>query len=130
MFQWKTKKILTSFGEFLQNMSHEALNKVNELIPIQFDRTADLIIEIIVMLLDRNTRSVNFTNVTNNNIKNELNNYRFTFDVPTETNIQDKMDDILENKTKPPTPPPLCSAPQLLTTNEIKMEREIINAEI
>ena len=71
--------------EFLHNMSHQAVNKDNDLIFIQFDRTADLIIELIFMLLDRNTRSVNVTNVINNNVKNELNNYQFTFDVPTET---------------------------------------------
>ena len=50
------------------------------------------------MLLDRNTRNVNVTNVINDNIKNELNNYQFTFDVPTETKIQDEMDDILKTK--------------------------------
>ena len=71
--------------EFLHNMSHQALNKDNDLIFIQFDRTVDLIIELIFMLLDRNTRSVNVTNVINNNVKNELNNYQFVFDVPTET---------------------------------------------
>ena len=32
-------------------------------------------------------------------------------------------------KIKPPTPPPPCSPPALLTANEIKTEREIINAE-
>ena len=114
---------------FLHNMSHQALNEDNDLIFIQFDRTAALIIELIFMLLDRNTRSVNVTNVINDNIKNELNNYQFTFDVPTETKIQDETDDILQNKTKPPTPPPPCSPLQLLPTSEIKMERERINAE-
>ena len=38
-------------------------------------------------------------------IKNELNNYQFTFDVLTKTKYQDEMDDILQNKFKPPTPP-------------------------
>ena len=79
-------------------MSHQVLNKDNDLIFIQFDRTADLINELIFMLLDRNTRNVNVTNVINDNIKNELNNYQFTFDVPTETKIQDEMDDILKTK--------------------------------
>ena len=51
--------------------------------------------------------------------KNELNNYQFTFDVPTETKIQDEMDKILQNKIKPPTPPPPYSPPPLLTTNEM-----------
>ena len=76
----------------------EFLNKDNDLIFIEFDRTADLINELIFMLLDRNTRNVNVTNVINDNIKNELNNYQFTFDVPTETKIQDEMDDILKIK--------------------------------
>ena len=79
-------------------MSHQVLNKDNDLIFIQFDRTADLINELIFMLLDRNTRNVNVTNVINDNIKNELNNYQITFDVPTETKIQDEMDDILKTK--------------------------------
>ena len=85
-------------AEFIHNMSHQVLNKDNDLIFIQFDRTADLINELIFMLLDRNTRNVNVTNVINDNIKNELNNYQFTFDVPTETKIQDEMDDILKTK--------------------------------
>ena len=81
-----------ALAEFLHNMSHQVLNKDNDLIFIEFDRTADLINELIFMLLDRNTRNVNV------NIKNELNNYQFTFDVPTETKIQDEMDDILKIK--------------------------------
>ena len=110
-------------------MSHQALNKDNGYIFIQFDRTADLIIELIFLLLDRNTRSVNVTNVINHNIKNELNSYQFRFDVPTKTKIEHEMDDILQNKIKPPTPLPPYSPPKLLTANEINMERERINAE-
>ena len=83
-------------AEFLHNMSHQALNKDNDLTFIQFDRTADLINELIFMLLDGNTRSANVTIVINYNIKNELDNYQFTFDVPIETKIQDEMDDILQ----------------------------------
>ena len=60
-----------ALAEFLHNMSHQALNKDNDLTFIQFDRTADLINELIFMLLDGNTRSVNVTNVINYNIKNE-----------------------------------------------------------
>ena len=115
-----------ALAEFLHNMSHQALNKDNDLTFIQFGRTADLIIELILVLLDRNTRSVNVTNVINDNIKNELNNDRLTFDVPTETKTQDEMNKILQNKIKPPTPPPPYSPP---TANEIKTERERINAE-
>ena len=58
-----------ALAEFLHNMSHQALNKDNDLIFIQFDGTADLIIELIFMLLDRNARSVNITSIIDNNIK-------------------------------------------------------------
>ena len=51
-------------------MPHQALNKDNDdLIFIQFDRTADLITELIFMLLARNTRSVNVTNIINDDKK-------------------------------------------------------------
>ena len=80
-----------TFTKFL-HMSHQTLNKDNDLIFIQFDGTADLITELIFMLLDGNTRSGNVTNVIDDNIKNELSNYQFTFDVLTEIKIQDKMD--------------------------------------
>ena len=81
------------------------------------------------MPLDRNTRSVNVTNIIKDNIKNELKNYQFLFNVPAKTKIQDEMDNILQNKIKPPTPPPTYSPPPLLTINEIKTERERIDAE-
>ena len=45
------------------------------------------------MLLDRNNRSLNFDNAINNNINNEI-NQQFTFDFPTETEIQKDMEDI------------------------------------
>ena len=78
-------------AEFLHNMSYKALSKDNDLMFIKLDTTADLIIELIFMILDRNTRGVNVNNVINDNIKNELNNYQLTFDVPTETKIQDEI---------------------------------------
>ena len=81
------------------------------------------------MVLDRNIRSINVTNVINDNMKNELNNYQFTFDAPTKTKIQDEMDNILQKKIKPLTSPPPYSPPPLLTPNELKTEREKINAE-
>ena len=82
-----------ALAEFLHNTSHQALKKDNDLIFMQFENTACLIIEVTFMLLDRSTRSVNVTNVINNNINNELNNYRFKFDVSTKTKIQDEMDE-------------------------------------
>ena len=65
---------------------------------MQFDRTAELINELIFMLLDKNNTSLNIANAINNNINTEINNYQFTFDVLTETEIRKYMEDILKNK--------------------------------
>ena len=74
------------------------------------------------MLLDRNTRSVNVTNVINDNIK--LNLIIISSRLKFQPKLKFKMDDILQNKIKPPTPPPLYRPPPLLTTNEIKRKEK------
>ena len=109
--------------EFLHNMSHQALNKDNDNVFIQFDRTAELIIELISVLLDRNNKSLNIANIINNNINDETNNYRFTFDVRTEIEIQLDMEEILKNKKTLPAPLPPNVSPPLLTKKEIETER-------
>ena len=104
-------------------MSHQALNKDSDNIFIQFDRTAELIIELISVLLDRNNKSLNIANIINNNINDETNNYRFTFDVRTEIEIQLDMEEILKNKKTLPAPLPPNVSPPLLTKKEIETER-------
>ena len=52
-------------------MSHQALNYIF----IQFDRTAELITELISVLLDRNNKSLSIGNIMNNNINDEINKY-------------------------------------------------------
>ena len=86
-----------ALSEFLHNMLHQALNKDNYNVFMQFDRMAELIKKLIFMLLDRNNRSLNPANAINNNINNEKNDYQFTFDVPTETEIK-KIWKTLKNK--------------------------------
>ena len=113
-----------ALSEFLHNMSHQALNKDNCNVFMQFDRMTELIDELIFVLLDRNIRSLNIANVINNNINNEINDCQFTFDVPTETEIQKDMKEILTN---PPTPPPPYVPPPLLTEKEIEIERNKAN---
>ena len=105
-------------------MSHKALNKDNNNIFIEFDRTAELIIELISVLLGRNNKSLNIANIINNNINDEINNYRFTFDIPTEIEIQQDMEEILKNKQKKttPTPPLPYLPPPLLPKKEIETE--------
>ena len=104
-------------------MSHQALNKDIDNIFKQFDRTAELIIKLISVLLDRNNKSLNIANIINNNINDETNNYRFTFDVRTETEIQLDMEEILKNKKTLPAPLPPNVSPPLLTKKEIETER-------
>ena len=104
-------------------MSHQALNKDIDNIFKQFDRTAELIIKLISVLLDRNNKSLNIANIINNNINDEINNYRFTFDVRTETEIQLDMEEILKNKKTLPAPLPPNVSPPLLTKKEIETER-------
>ena len=104
-------------------MSHQALNKDIDNIFKQFDRTAELIIKLISVLLDRNNKSLNIANIINNNINDEINNYRFTFDVRTETEIQLDMEEMLKNKKTLPAPLPPNVSPPLLTKKEIETER-------
>ena len=79
-------------------MSYQALNKDNDNIFIQFDRTVELIIELISVFLDRSNKSLNIANIINNNINDKINNYRFTFHIPTEIKTQQ------EKKTKKKKP--------------------------
>ena len=62
-------------------------------------------------------------------MKNELSNYKFTLNVPTETKIEDEMGDILQKQIKSPTLPPPYNPVPLLTTKKLKTERERINTE-
>ena len=92
------EKSRQSLTEFLHNMSHHALNNDNYNISIQFARTAKIITELIFVLLDRNNTSLNIASVINNNIENEINDYQFTFDIPTEIGLQNDMEDVLKDK--------------------------------
>ena len=95
--RWKCRNILT---EFLHNMSHQALNKDKDNIFIQFDRMAELIFELISLLLDRNNKSLNIANIINNDIHDEINDDSFTFDIPTQTEVQQDMEKYLKKNKK------------------------------
>ena len=81
----------------VHNMLHQALNKDKNNILIQFGKSAELIIELISVLLDRNNKSLNIGNIIKNHIDDETNDYRFTFDIPTEIQTQQEMEEILKN---------------------------------
>ena len=56
-------------------------------------------------------------------MKNELSSYKLTLNVPTETKIEDEIDEILQNKIKSPTLPPPYNPLSLLTTTKNKNGR-------
>ena len=70
-------------------------------------------------MLDRNNKSLNVGNIINNNINDEINNYQFTFDIPTEIEIQQDMEEILKNKKNPAN-----TASSLCSTTIINKERD------
>ena len=82
------------------------------------------------MFIDRNNKRLNIASVINDNINIEINDYQFTFDIPTEIGIQNDMEDILKNKKTPPTPPPPYVSPPLLTAEEIEIERNKANKDL
>ena len=89
-------------------MSHQALNKDNDNMFIQLDKTAELINKLISVMLDRNSKSLNIANVINDHINNERNDNQFTFDIPTEIEIQKDMEGLLRNKKNTNTTSSLC----------------------
>ena len=77
-----SESLSEALTEFLHNISHQALNKDNNNIFIQFHRTGELIMELIFVLLDGNNKSLNI--LTLSIIILMMKYYRFTFDIPTE----------------------------------------------
>ena len=57
-------------SEFLHNMSYQALNKENDNILIQFDKVANLITELINLMLDKNSLSLSIDNDNTENVIN------------------------------------------------------------
>ena len=68
-------------------------------------------------LIERNNQSIQISDIMNTNILNEINNYKFIFDVPTEMEIQDNVDKMIKNEIKPPSPlPPYTPLPELMVS--------------
>ena len=112
-------------------MSHQTLNKDNDNIFIQFDRTTELIIELKSILLDRNNKSLSIDNIINNNkINDKISDYRFPFDIPTEIQIEQGMEEIIKNKKPLPTLHPPYVPPSLLANKEIETERDKENNDL
>ena len=61
----------------------------------------------------------------NTNILNEIKNYKFVLDVPTEMEIQDNVDKMIKKETKPPRPlPPYFLPLELMDKTEIDNLRQ------
>ena len=81
-------------------------------------------------LIERNNQSIQISDIMNTNILNEINNYKFIFDVPTEMEIQDNVDKMMKKETKPPSPPPpYTPPPELMGKIEIDNLRQQLNEE-
>ena len=83
-------------SEFLHNMSYQVLNIEHDEIFIKFNEIAQLINDINETLIERNNQSIQISDIMNTNILNEINNYKFIFDVPTEMKIQDNVDKMIK----------------------------------
>ena len=117
-------------SEFLHNMSYQALNIENDEIFIKFNGIAQLINDINEILIERNNQSIQISDVMNTNILNEINNYKFIFDVPTEMEIRDNVDKMIKKEIKPPSPPPpYTPPPELMDKIEIDNLRQQLNEE-
>ena len=117
-------------SELLHNMSYQALNIENDEIFVKFNRIAQLINDINEILIERNNQSIQISDVMNTNILNEINNYKFIFDVPTEMEIQDNVDKMIKKEIKPPSPPPpYTPPPELMDKIEIDNLRQQLNEE-
>lgn len=110
-----------AISEFLHNMSYQALNKENDRILIQFDKTTNLITELINLMLDKNSLSLSIDKGNTENVINEINDYQFVFDVPLALQIQDEVEKNIKNDEKTNILPDF-SPPPLLTTKEIERE--------
>ena len=119
-----------AMSEFLHNMSYQALNIENDEIFIKFNGIAQLINDINEILIERNNQSIQISDVMNTNILNEINNYKFIFDVPTEMEIRDNVDKMIKKEIKPPSPPPpYTPPPELMDKIEIDNLRQQLNEE-
>ena len=88
-------------------MLHQALNRENDNILIEFDRIADLITELIDLCLGKNNASLDFDNKTLVKVKQEVNDYQIAFDLSLAEKIQDEIDEIMVSDEKPEIPPNL-----------------------
>ena len=107
--------------EVLHSMSHQALNRENDNILIEFDRIADLITELIDLCLVENNACRDFNNKALEKVKQEVNGYQIAFDLSLAEKIQDEVDEIMVSDEKPEIPPDSIPPP-LLTTDEILNE--------
>ena len=106
MYLWEMSTVSENAMSEFSHMSYQALNIENDEIFIKFKVIAQLINDINETLIERNNQSIQISDVMNTNILNEINNYKFIFDVPTEMEIQDDVDKWIKKEIKPPSSSP------------------------
>ena len=108
--------------EFLCNMSHQALNRENDKILLEFDKLSELKNELIDPCLDKSQASLDFSRNILDRFDQEINNYRFAFDLSLAERVQDEVDKLISSDEKPPEIKLDFVPPSLLTTDEIFKE--------
>ena len=109
-------------------MLHQALNRENDNILIEFDRIADLITELIDLCLGKNNASLDFDDKALVKVKQEVNDYQIALDLSLAKKIQDEINEIMVSDEKPEIPPDYIPPP-LLIADEILNETTKRNEE-
>ena len=95
---------------------------------MEFDKTSNLIIELINLLLDKNTVSLSVDKEKTENVINTINDYQFVFHVLPALQIQEEVEKNIKNVEKPDILPDFSPEP-LLTTEEIEQQTTKKNEE-
>ena len=98
------------FGEFLHNLTFQALTKDNDNVLLEFDKVSNLVMEVVNVLMAKNESSIRIAEAINENIRNEIRAPPFNFDGPSE----------IMDVDKPQTSPPAYQSPLPLTDEEIR----------
>ena len=120
-FEGDTEIATDAMTECLHNISHQALDKENYNILIEFDRTAHLITELIDLRLGKNHVSLDLNGKSLEKVKQEVNDYQIAFYLSLAQKIQEEVDEIMVNDEKTEIPPDYIPLP-LLTTYEVLSE--------
>ena len=95
------------------------LNRESNELLLEFDKLSELKNELIDLCLDKSQASLDFSRNILDRVDQEINDYRFAFDLSLAERIQDEVDKLISSDEKPPEIKPDFAPPPFLTTDEI-----------